>query len=332
MKNLDQVMKELVLFEIPTKNKDSDIMSKEQDRARITKFLRELKRYGYVFKNGDMVGSVRQWKNTRHPDHIPITITFRDEETRFRVEEAALEGGLKGHRTPRDGDEEYDRIGFIRRSLSERERKELKIRRDKRNSPEGVAFAEIKKREDNSRTDQDDWTDFDVEGDEDPIIEIPTNEYMEPYMEPAANQQGENNNNNPIRGGAMAEEDLLKKMEELQSAVNRIRAEKDQAAAEANRIAGAGAARRNREADAARRTEETEYESDWDFHDPIASEILTFRGNNGQAGAGHRSTASNFFAAEPALEYTANLNLEQPNLSRGRTHPSKHSCPKRRRK
>ena len=130
----------------------------------------------------------------------------------------------------------------------------------------------------------------------------------------------------------MAEEDLLKKMEELQSAVNRIRAEKDQAAAEANRIAGAEAARRNREADAAKRTEETEYESDWDFHDPIASEILTFRGNNGQAGAGLRSTTPNFFAAEPALEYTANLNLEQPNLSRGRTHPSKHSCPKRRRK
>ena len=133
-------------------------------------------------------------------------------------------------------------------------------------------------------------------------------------MEPAANQRGENNNNNPIRGGAMAEEDLLKKMEELQSAVNRIRAEKDQAAAEANRIAGAEAARRNREADAAKRTEETEYESDWDFH--TASEILTFRGNNGQAGAGLRSTTPNFFAAEPALEYTANLNLEQPNLSK----------------
>ena len=112
----------------------------------------------------------------------------------------------------------------------------------------------------------------------------------------------------------MAEEDLLKKMEELQNTVNRIRAEKDQATAEANRIARAEAARRNREADAAKRTEETEYESDWDFH--TASEILTFRGNNGQDGAGPRNTASNFFAAEPALEYTANLNLEQPNLSK----------------
>ena len=115
---------------------------------------------------------MRQWKNTRHPDHIPITITFRDEDTRFRVEEAALEG----HRTQRVGDEEYDRIGYIRRSLSERERKELKIRCDKRNSPEGIAFAEIKTRADNSRTDQDDWTGYDVEGGEDPIIEIPVNE------------------------------------------------------------------------------------------------------------------------------------------------------------
>ena len=316
MKNLDQVMKELVLFAIPTKNKNGDIMSKEQDRTRITKFLRELKRYGYTFKNGDVVGSVRQWKNTRHPDYIPITITFCDEETRFRVEEAALEGGLKGHRDPREGDEEYDRIGYIRRSLSERERKELKIRRDKRNSPEGVAFAEIKKREDNSRTDQDDWTGFNVEGEEDPIIEIPTNEYTEPYVEPAANQPHENNNNNPIRGGAMAEEDLLHKMEELQNAYNRIRADKDRAAAEANRLAEAEAARRTREADTARRTEENEYESDWDFHDPIASEILTFRGSNGQLEAGPRGAASNFFAAEPVLEYTANLNLDQPNLPR----------------
>ena len=311
-KNLEQVMKELILFEIPIRNNNGDIMTKEQDRARITKFLRELRRYGYVFKNGDVIGSVRQWKNTRHPEHIPITITFRDEDTRFRVEEAALEGGLKGHRTPREGDEEYDRIGFIRRSLSERERKELKIRRDKRNSPEGMAFAEIKKREDNSRTDQDDWTNYDVEGDEDPIVEIPVNE----YLEPVGNQSGENNNNNPIRGEASAEENLLKKMEELQNEVNRMRAEKEQTAAEANRVAGAEHARRNREVDAARRAEETENESELEFHDPIASEVLTFRGSNGQEGTGPRNVASDFFAAEPAFEYTANLNLDRPNLSK----------------
>ena len=128
-------------------------------------------------------------------------------------------------------------------------------------------------------------------------------------MEPAANQgePHENNNNNPNRGGAMAEEDLLNKMEELRNAYDRLRAEKDQAAAEANRVA---------EAEAARRTEEAEYESDWDFHDPIASEIITFRGNIGPTGAGPRGTASNVFAAEPTFNYTANLNLDQPNLSK----------------
>ena len=175
-----------------------------------------------------------------------------------------------------------------------------------------MAFAEIKNKEDNSRTDQDDWTNYDVEGEEDPIIEIPVNE----YLEPVGNQSGENNNNNPIRGEATAEENLLKKMEELQNEVNRMRAEKEQAAAEASRKTGAEHARRNREVDAARRAEETENESEWEFHDPIASEVLTFRGSNGQEDTGPRNVAADFFAAEPAFEYTANLNLDRPNLSK----------------
>ena len=74
-----------------------------------------------------------------------------------------------------------------------------------------------------------------MEGEEDPIVEIPANEYAVPNLEPAANQPQENNNNNPTRGGAMAEEDLLQKMEELQNAFNRMRAEKDWAAAEAQK-------------------------------------------------------------------------------------------------
>ena len=324
-KNLEQVLKELILFGIPIRNNNGDIMSKEQDRARITKFLRELRRYGYVFKNGDVVGSVRQWKNTRHPDHIPITITFRDEDTRFRVEEAALEGGLKGHRTPREGDEEYDRIGFIRRSLSERERKELKIRRDKRNSPEGMAFAEIKKREDNSRTDQDDWTNYDVEGNQDPIIDIPVNGYEAPVE-----NQFRENNNNQIRGEASAEENLLKKLEELQKEVNRMRAEKEQTAAETNSAAGAENGRRNRKVDAARRAEETENESDWDLHDPIASEIISFRGNNGQVRVSPSNAATNFFATEPVFEYTSNLNLERPNLSKPEEGQTQTNTPSQR--
>ena len=127
-----------------------------------------------------------------------------------------------------------------------------------------------------------------MEGDEDPIIEIPVNEYMEPNMVPAANHvvTHENNNNNPNRGKAMAEEDLLNKMEELKNAYDRLRAEKDQAAAEAKRAAEAEAVRQAEETEAAKRAEEAEYESNWDFHDPIASEIITFRGNTWPTGAG----------------------------------------------
>ena len=316
-RNLNQVMRELVLFMIPTKQRNGDMMTKEQDRARITKFLRELKNYGYIFKNGDVVGSVRQWKNTRHPDFIPITITFRDEETRYQAEEAALEGGLKGHRTPREGDEQYDRIGFVRRSLSERERRELKLRREKRDSPAGVAFAEIKRREENSRTDQDDWNNYDVEGDEDPIFAAPTND----YMVPAANHVDprENNNNNQAVGGAMAEENLLQKMEEMQKELDRVRDQKDRenrATVEANRRAVAETTRRAREAEAARkRIEETEDESDWEFRDPIASDVITFRGNNGHTVTGPRNIATNFFTTEPQFNHTENLNLVRPNLS-----------------
>ena len=312
LRNINQVSCELVLFNIPTKNKNGDIMTKEQDRARVSKFLRELKIYGYDFKNGDVVGSARQWKNTRHPEYIPITITFCDEDTRYQAEEAALEGGLKGHRTPREEDVMYDRIGFIRRSLSERERKELKIRRDKRNSPAGIAFAEIKRREDNSRSDRDDWADYDVEGDEDPILAVPANEYMAP-MEMATD------NNNPNAGGAMAEEDMLQKIEDMRKAYDNLRnqnEQRNQAAFRANREAETEVARRTKEATAARQAEEEKDESDWEFFDPIATETINFRGNVGPSTNGPRNTAPNLFAAEPTFNYTENLDLNQPNLQK----------------
>ena len=103
----------------------------------------------------------------------------------------------------------------------------------------------------------------------------------------------------------MAEEDLLNKMEELKYAYDRIRAEKE-AEAEAKRTAEAKAARWAEESEAARRAEEAEYESDFDFHDPIASEIITFRGNIWPTGA----------SSAPTFDYTANLNLSQPNLNK----------------
>ena len=162
-KDLAQVMKELVYFGVPTRDQNGVIMTKDQDKTRVAKFLRELKRGGYTTKNGDVTSTVRQWKNTRHPDHIPITITFVNEDVRIQAAEAATELELMGSRTPREGDREHDRIGYVRKSLKERERKDLRIRREKRNSPEGVAFAEIRRREENSHADADDWAGFQLE-------------------------------------------------------------------------------------------------------------------------------------------------------------------------
>ena len=123
----------------------------------VIRILRELKRGGFTVKDGDVVDTVRQWKNTRHPDHIPITITFSTPDVRADVLFAATEMGLIGSRTPRRGDEEHGRIGFLRRSFTERERKNIRLNREWRNSPQGAAYLEIKNREENSRTEEEEW-------------------------------------------------------------------------------------------------------------------------------------------------------------------------------
>merc|ERR1712086_768717 len=86
-KNLQDVMKELVLFNIPTRDINGTIMTKDQDIARVVKVLRELKRTGYTLKQGD------------------ITSTVSSEDIRTHVTEAALEAQIVGARTPRDGDQ-----------------------------------------------------------------------------------------------------------------------------------------------------------------------------------------------------------------------------------
>ena len=332
LKNLAQVSCELILFGIPTKNKHGDIMTSSQDRAYIAKFLRELRRYGYIPTNGDVVGNVRQWRNTRHPDHIPITITFRDEDTRLRVEEAALEGGLKGQRTPREGDEQYGRIGYVRRSLTERERKELKIRKEKRNSPAGLVFAEIRRREEYSRADQDDWAEFDLEGNDDTVNDMgyvtdegQTTYYHRPnhedgmveYIEPMETRAEHNNNNNiPEGGGAMSEEAMMNKIEEMQRTLEARRAVKARTQAETDAA---------RAAEAAKQTEEAT-DSDIEFRDPISgmsSRLPARRGSLATSLFGTPRTSPSVFATEPVFNYTGNLNLDRPNLSRPegpRTH------------
>ena len=305
LKNLAQVMCELVLFGIPTKTSKGDIMTSAQDRFYIAKFLRELKKYGYIATNGDVIGNVRQWRNTRHPDHIPITITFRDEDTRLRVEEAALEGGLKGHRIPREGDEQYGRIGYIRRSLTERERKELKIKKEKRNSPAGIAFAEIRKREESSRADHEDWAEFNIEGDEDPIMDMGyVTDEMAEHVDPPLN---ETENNNNVGSGAMSQAAMINKMEELQRALNTMRAEKEQTEA-----------RTIREAEEIIQSEEAA-ESDIEFRDPISgmsSRLSNRRGSQTNSLFGTPRASPSAFATEPVFNFTGNLNLDRPNLAR----------------
>ena len=291
-KNVAQVMCELILFGIPTKNRNGEVMTTLQDRLRIAKFLRELKDVGYNPTNGDVVGNVRQWRNPRHPDHIPITITFRDEATRHRVEVAALELGVKGHRVPRAGDEQYDRIGYVRRSLSERERKELKIRNEKRNSPAGMAFAEIKRREESSRSDQDDWAGFNMEGEDYPEIDPTTTE----QVEPAANRAESNNNNNTE--GAMSAEDMLLKMQEQQRQIEALQAEKEQTAEAA------------RARESTRQTEDAA-DSDFELLDPISHGMSVYGGP-----PPHGPSRAGLFSQEPAFNYTGNLNLTRPNLPR----------------
>ena len=160
-----------------------------------------------------------------------------------------------------------------------------------------MAFAEIKKREENSRADQDDWAEFNLEGDEDPEIDPPIIE----QVEPAANQ-AENNNNN--EGGAMSAEDMLLKMQELQRQCEALQAEKEQTAAEAARAK-----------ESTRQTEEAA-ESDLELPDPIGHGTSAPRGNRGSSFYGTPRASPSVFSAEPAFNYTGNLNLTRPNLSR----------------
>ena len=207
-KDLAQLMKELVYFGVPTRDQSGAIMSKDQDKTRVAKFLRELKRGGYTTKNGDVVSTVRQWRNTRHPDHIPITITFATEDLRIQAAEAATEIEV---RTPREGDLEHDRIGYVRKSLTERERTELRIRREKRNSPEGIALAEIRRREENSHADAEDWAGFQLE-------EGPANGYPEGAV-----------SHEPNNNAATAMEEMMSKMQEIQEKYDRLKANQEAA-------------------------------------------------------------------------------------------------------
>ena len=284
-KDLAQVMKELVYFGIPTRDQNGVIMTKDQDKTRVAKFLRELKRGGYTTKNGDVTSTVRQWKNTRHPDHIPITITFANEDVRILAAEAATELELLGSRTPRDSDREHDRIGYVRKLLTERERKDLRLRREKRNSPEGVAFTEMKRREENSHADADDWAGFQLEEEDGgPVDGYPGG--------PVNGHPGGAALHEPNNNAATALEEMMRKMQKLQENYDRLKS--GQEAAKVDR--------------------ETEGESDFDLQDPFSSHSVMEQGTpRHTAVGGPPATLPNMFDAVP-FDATNNLNLANPNI------------------
>ena len=261
-KNLEEVMKELVYFGVPTRDVNGAIMTKDQDKARVAKFLRELKRGGYTTKNGEVIRTVRQWKNTRHPDHIPITITFSSEDVRIQAAEVATEMGLSGSRMPREGDLEYDRIGYVRKLLTKREKKDLRIRREKSNSPEGIAFAEIRKREENSHADAKDWAGFQLEEEDGPVDGYTMDEIS---IEP---------NNN----AATAMEEMMNKMQEIQEKYDRLKA--------------------SQEATTAAR--EAEEESNFELQDPFGSATAMEMGSPKRTvNGGPSSIMPSLFAVRP---------------------------------
>ena len=172
--NLEEVKVEFILFKITTK-KDGIRASKQSDNARVIKILKELRSGGFILKNGDVTGTTRQQKNERHLDFIPITVSTRTPQITSKILEAAVIMEIANFRAPRAGDIENDRIGYIRRSLTHRERQSIKNKAKWRKSARGRAHTEIKKREEESTTSREEWENMDLglEGEEREVDKTP---------------------------------------------------------------------------------------------------------------------------------------------------------------
>ena len=153
----DRADTEIVVFGIKTRDENNDIHTKECDNNQVIRLIKELKRGSFILKTGMIVHTIRQVRNDRHPDEIPITVTLATKDLVVEILEAAQNSNLCRWRKPRKGDEEAGRVGFIRKSLSEKERKEIKERKRFNNTKIGKNQAELKRREENSRTNKDTW-------------------------------------------------------------------------------------------------------------------------------------------------------------------------------
>ena len=163
-KDQNKVDKEIVLFGIPTRDKDDKIQTKDYDNTQVVRILKELKKGGFILKDKiHIVHTIRQVRNDRHPDDIPITITLSSKEVVDEILYAAAEIGIIGKRTLKPGDQEAVKFGFIRRSLTQRERQEIKEKKKYNKTKIGQNQAKLKRREEDSRTDVDEWSTMQIE-------------------------------------------------------------------------------------------------------------------------------------------------------------------------
>ena len=152
--------KEVLIFMIPTRDTAGRIQSREYDNAQVKRLFKECARGGYWLKAGDIVGTIRQIQNDRHPTHLPITVTCKDKETAESVLTAASNIFINGSRKARPDDEERGRFGFFRPSLSEQERRAIKEKHKQKDTPHGRGQVEIRQRKYESHTGADEWADL----------------------------------------------------------------------------------------------------------------------------------------------------------------------------
>ena len=210
--NLEEVKVEFILFNIPTKN-DGIRATKQSDNARVIKILKELRPSGFILKSGDITGTTRQQKNDRHLDFLPITVSTRTPEITTKILEAAVIGQIANFRATKAGDAENDRIGYLRRSLTHRERQSIKNKAEWRRSARGRAHIEIKKRVEESTTSQEEWENMDLGLEEEEIIVDQT-----PNAATTERQQTGTNTGGPQKGEAelaQARDDLEKMKAQL---------------------------------------------------------------------------------------------------------------------
>jgi hypothetical protein len=155
--------KEVILHNIPTLDRAGVPETAEADADRAIKVLRELQRGGYTLKNGHITGTERQVRNNRNKGFQPITISLKDGDIADDIKLAASKVGLLDARDPKTNDSAEDNIGYLRKSLSEEERKKIGATKRFFESKAGKALKQIRKRQYDSTTNASAWSKINVE-------------------------------------------------------------------------------------------------------------------------------------------------------------------------